>query len=221
MVSVVGARTKGHKMEEGTDTVPLSDVESEGMDGESENPVPDTSARKKGDSDSSQVSGGQEAYRRWASFWKKLKKSKNIGSPMYLEYFSDAAVQFHFYKLGCNPTEHLPGALAKVCNKLPLLKRRFKAKWQLRYGCIKDGLLVYFLNDQPKSIALGCISLPGSKFVGEVRENSETKAGPRVHYFTLNSRHPRRPKKKIYAWQLGAESLEECESLKREIEKHA
>ena len=173
--------------------------------------------------DETEVGGSVSVSNRsYVEFWRAMKRSKHIAQPMYLDskYFENSSTQFFFYKLGQNPTERLPRGIAKVCNNLPILKRKFRAKWQLRYGCIKDGLLIYFLNDQPKSIALGCICLTGSTFENEnVLEDSENK----LHYLKVKTIQPRRPKKKylkFFDWQIGAQTLEECEKLKATIEKY-
>ena len=158
----------------------------------------------------------------YVDFWKTMKRSKHIAEPMYLDskHFKDPSTQFFFYKLGQNPTEKLPKAVATFCNNLPILKRKFKAKWQLRYGCIKDGLLIYFLNDQPKCVALGCICLPGSTFEQDIVEDTENK----LHYLMVRTSQPRRPKKNkkklSYDWKIGAQTYEECTKLKAEIEKY-
>ena len=160
-----------------------------------------------------------DSYQNWADFWREMKKSKHIAEPMYLdcEYFEGASSHFFFYKLGQNPTEHLPGSLAKVCNNLPFLKRKFKAKWQQRYGILlPNGLLVYFLNDQPKSIALGCICLSGIK----IDEDNVQDSANNLVYLSLTSRHPRRPKKKVFQWKVGAQTEDECALLKERILKH-
>ncbi|QDZ20468.1 hypothetical protein HOP50_04g29850 [Chloropicon primus] len=156
-----------------------------------------------------------ESYQNWLDFWRQMKKSKHIAQPMYLDcdYFQNASPYFFFYKLGQNPTEHLPGTLAKVCNHLPFLKRKFKAKWQRRYGCIVNDLLVYFLHDQPKAIALGCISLAGCTIEEDIVQDSQNN----LSYICLTTIHPRRPKKKVFNWRIGAETLEECKQLKERV----
>ena len=161
----------------------------------------------------------EDSYQTWLDFWRAMKRSKHIADPMYLEneYFKDASQRFFFYKLGQNPTEHLPSSLAKVCNNLPFLKRKFKAKWQQRYGILlPNGLLVYFLNDQPKSIALGCICLSGIK----IDEDNVQDSANNLVYLSLTSRHPRRPKKKVFQWKVGAQTEDECALLKERILKH-
>lgn len=154
----------------------------------------------------------------WVEFWKLMKKSKATAQPLYRKddyFFEGTTDTIFFYKLGQNPTEHLPATLAKICNKMPLLKRKFKAKWQQRYGCIINDLLVYFRHDGANAIALGCISLAGGT-LGDIVEDKDNQ----IYYMDLTTKEPRRPKKKVYDWRVGAKTFEECENLRGEIEKY-